>query len=433
MSAMSEHIGRTEPAGGAAGFTTVQDRGMLEWARRRPADGFVIGLALRLRGPRPTPERLAALVTARLPLVPALAEHLDGPVREESWLRAGDFDAARHVHRHVHRPDHRLDHDRAGDHRVQAALETMANQPVPENLPRWGLWLLDTEHRDTGHRDTGHHDTYWLVYRVHHAAQDGAAAGHTVRRLLDARTPAPAPRAPHRPDRPDSAHRPGPGRWAVAPAHAPAPTDGRLLATAEVPADALRAVSRASGASLNDVYLAALAGALRAWLPPAGRDRPVPVRVPFSVRLRSERQDRGNRFGYARVLLPVDEPHAAGRLSRVAEQTRSWPRDRNRRILDALPDAMLTPHVSAFLSPGDALATATLLQIPGPLALDGSPVTGGVALPPLVGGYLFSTVLFLHGARATASFTAESRHEHVRDLPRLWEKELTALTDATRA
>ncbi|MFF1796292.1 hypothetical protein ACFVXQ_19080, partial [Kitasatospora sp. NPDC058263] len=283
--------------------------------------------------------------------------------------------------------------------------ELMANQPVPGDRPRWGLWLIGT----------GRHDEYLLAYRVHHAAQDGAAVAHTISRLLDARASAvPAGDATTG------------GRWASAPLRG----DSRLLAVADVPADALRAVSRASGASLNDVYLAALAGALRHWLAPAQRDQPVAVRVPFNLRLRHERQDRGNRVGYTRVLLPVDEPGADRRLARVAEQTGHWPRDRTRRLLDRMPPQLMWEHTAAVVSPGDALASATMLGIPTPLAFDNSPVTGGIALPPLVGGHLFSTVLFLHGDHATISATAQTRHQHVRDLPGLWAREVLELAAA---
>ncbi|GAB2701255.1 wax ester/triacylglycerol synthase domain-containing protein [Kitasatospora kifunensis] len=371
-----------------------QDRGMLEWARLRPDDGFVVGAVLRLRGPGPAPERLAAVVRARLAQVPVLAEQLDGPVRAERWRRADAFDVAQHVHRLDGVPD------------PGRCAELMANQPVRDDRPRWGLWLVDT----------GRDDEHLLAYRVHHAAQDGAAVAHTISRLLDARAPAVPPC-----DSPT-----GRGRWASAPPR----TDGRLLAAADVPVDLLRTVSRASGASLNDVYLAALAGALRGWLAPTERDRPVPVRVPFNLRARHERQDRGNRVGYTRVLLPVDERAADRRLARVAEQTSCWPRDRTRRLLDRMPPELMWEHTSAVVTPGDALASATLLSVPIPLAFDGAPVTGGLALPPLAGGHLFSTVLFLHGGCATLSITARTQHQHVRDLPRLWARELVELAAA---
>ncbi|MEY9949854.1 wax ester/triacylglycerol synthase domain-containing protein [Kitasatospora sp. GAS1066B] len=385
------HMAESDPA---AEPDAGQDRGMLEWARLRPHDGFVIGAVLRLRGPAPTPGRVAALVRARLPQLPVLAEHLDGPARREHWRRADAFDAAQHVHR--------IDGPADPAH----CAELMANQPVPADRPRWGLWLIDT----------GRHDEYLLAYRVHHAAQDGAAVAHTISRLLDARAPA-VPAG----DSPTS------GRGASTPPR----SDSRLLAAAGVPADALRAVSRASGASLNDVYLAALAGALRNWLAPAQRDQPVPVRVPFSLRLRHERQDRGNRIGYTRVLLPVDDPAAERRLARVAEQTNCLPRDRTRRLLERMPPELMWEHTSTVVSPGDALASATLLGIPTPLAFDNSPVTGGLALPPLADGHLFSTVLFLHGGHATFCATAQTRHQHVRDLPGLWAREVRELAATT--
>lgn len=137
-------------------------------------------------------------------------------------------------------------------------------------------------------------------------------------------------------------------------------------------------------------------------------------------------------MGHARLLLPVDEPSAGQRLERMVEQTRFWPRDQIRRILDRAPHHMLWQHIAPSLSPGDALASATLLGIPTPLAFDGAPVIGSTAMPPLAAGHLFSSALLLCGTRATVSFTARGEHQHVRDLPRLWEQELATLAAATR-
>ncbi|AZM92175.1 MULTISPECIES: hypothetical protein [Streptomyces] len=377
-------------------FSPAQDRGMLEWARQRPDDGFVVGVALRLRGPRPGPERLASLIAARLAEVPVLQEYLDGPPREERWNPFDSF----HVGDHVH--------VLGGGGDPRTGTERMANQPVPDDRPRWGVWLLDAEREDE----------YLLAYRVHHAAQDGAAVAHTIRRLFTDRVPAiPLTEQPLE------------GRRS---ASCPPCTDDRLLTCVDVPVDTMRAVVRASGASLNDIYLAALAGAVRTWLSPGACQQPVPVRVPFNVRLRTERQDRGNRMGHARLLLPVDEPSAGQRLERMVEQTRFWPRDQIRRILDRAPHHMLWQHIAPSLSPGDALASATLLGIPTPLAFDGAPVIGSTAMPPLAAGHLFSSALLLCGTRATVSFTARGEHQHVRDLPRLWEQELATLAAATR-
>ncbi|MGW8783945.1 wax ester/triacylglycerol synthase domain-containing protein [Streptomyces sp. NPDC055796] len=369
---------------------------MLEWSRQRPDDGFMLGVTLRLRGPRPDPQRIAELVTARLPQVPVLAERLEGPLHQERWRADDDFDAARHVH------------VLAGTTTLRAGAELLADQPLHEGRPRWSLWLLDT---DRAHE-------YLLAYRAHHAVQDGAAMAYTLKRLLDPHTPLAAT-----------------STTTMTEQRASTPRHGRrrLLASADVPLPAMRAIVQATGASLNDIYLTALAGALRAWLPRADRDRPVAVRVPFNVRLRQERQDRGNRVGYTRLLLPVDEPKPGHRLARVVEQTGHWPRERTRRLLDRLPHQLIWKHIAASLQPGDALASATLLGTPTPLALDGSPVTGGSVTPPLPAGHLFSTALFLHPAGATLSFTARTEHQHVRDLPRLWENALGDLHTAARA
>ncbi|MFF4428366.1 wax ester/triacylglycerol synthase domain-containing protein [Streptomyces sp. NPDC001513] len=378
----------------------AQDRVMLEWARQRPNDGFVIGVALRVQGPRPTPERLAALVTARMAQVPVLAECLDGPLREERWRPADGFDIGRHVH------------VLNGAIDLHRTAELLANQPLGDDRPGWGLWL-------TG---TGRDDEYLLAYRVHHAAQDGAAVAHTISRLFDARVPEPAS---------EKSSKAVDRQWATTPP--PPRKQSRLLATADVPVEALRTISRASGASLNDIYLAALAGSLRAWLPRAERGRPVPVRVPFNLRLRQDRQDRGNRCGLMRILLPVEERGADRRLARIIEQTSSWPRDRTRKVMDNMPHHLFWKNFSISLSPEDALGSATLLGVHTPLAVGGAPVTAGLALPPLLSGHLFSSVLFLYGTRAAFSVTARTQHQHVRDLPHLWERELAELATATRA
>ncbi|MFI8275535.1 wax ester/triacylglycerol synthase domain-containing protein [Streptomyces sp. NPDC085929] len=381
-------------------FGPGQDRAMLEWARLRPDDGFVIGLVLRLRSTCPARERVATVIASRLHRVPVLAEQLAGPPRRECWQAADTFDAADHVHilEGVTDP-----HDFA---------ELMANQPIPEGRPRWDVWL----------GETGRQDEYLLAYRVHHAAQDGAAVTHTLKQLLD--TPAPATSAA------STSQIPAQGSSPACTASRPGP---RLLASAHVPVDAMRAISRASGASLHDVYLAGLASALRAWLPATEREASVPVRVPFNVRLRGERQDRGNRVGYTRVFLPLDESDAACRLASIVAQTSVWPRERNRRLLDRMHPDMMWKYALTSVTPGDALASATMLGIHTPLGLDGAPVIHGTALPPLAAGHLFSTVLFLHAERASLSIAARSEHQHFRDLPPLWTRSLTDLAAAVRA
>jgi diacylglycerol O-acyltransferase / wax synthase len=92
----------------------------------------------------------------------------------------------------------------------------------------------------------------------------------------------------------------------------------RVLARASRPLADLRQVKLRFGATVNDVYLAAAAGALRRLLQERGED-PVPLKtmVPVSVRDDGELDDLGNRISFMFVDLPCDEPDAERRLRRV--------------------------------------------------------------------------------------------------------------------
>ncbi len=99
-------------------------------------------------------------------------------------------------------------------------------------------------------------------------------------------------------------------------------SSGRLLARASRPLDDLRAVKERFRATVNDVYLAAAAGALRRLMHERG-ETPVPLKtmVPVSVRDDGELDDLGNRISFMFVDLPCDEPDAERRLRRVQMAT----------------------------------------------------------------------------------------------------------------
>ena len=82
-------------------------------------------------------------------------------------------------------------------------------------------------------------------------------------------------------------------------------------------------------ASINDVVLAALTGALRAY----HRERHVHAdelvcMVPMNLRGRDERDALGNRVGMFNVMLPVGEARADRRLARIVRQTQAAKADR---------------------------------------------------------------------------------------------------------
>ncbi len=95
-------------------------------------------------------------------------------------------------------------------------------------------------------------------------------------------------------------------------------TPRRTFATAELSLESLRAVRRAAGVTLNDVFLAVVAGALRAYLSRRGVpvDRPLVAGVPASTESPDGRLF-GNRVSNLFASLPIHEAQSARRLAMV--------------------------------------------------------------------------------------------------------------------
>ena len=100
-------------------------------------------------------------------------------------------------------------------------------------------------------------------------------------------------------------------------------TPHRSIGLADASFADVRAIKRHFGTTVNDVVLAASAGALRTWLLDHGGlpDRPLVVNVPVAVRGSGE-DDAGNRVSMILVHLPVQEPDPAERLRAIHAETR---------------------------------------------------------------------------------------------------------------
>jgi len=89
----------------------------------------------------------------------------------------------------------------------------------------------------------------------------------------------------------------------------------RRYAMARAPLDAMKAAGRAAGATVNDVLLAVVAGALGRVLP--ALDRPPVALVPVSVR--REGEEGGNRISTVLVDLPAGLDDPVARIASVHE------------------------------------------------------------------------------------------------------------------
>ena len=311
-----------------------------------------VGGVLILEAPPGGVDALAALVEARLPLVPRYRQrvaevpgHLANPV----WVDDSDFDIAYHLRRNgLPRP--------GTEAQLLDLVSRLASRPLHRRRPLWEMYLVDGLS----------HGRVAVITKTHPALVDGLSAIDIGQVLLDVEPDAPAPGpAEWRPERPPNgaqlvwealdeyARRPSAivdtARGAVtdvrstaarltgvaggllrtarktmlAAPHTPLNTTvgrQRRVAIARAELDHLKKVRKAYGGTINDVLLTVVAGALREWL--LSRGEPVvagtAVRALVPVSMQDEDAVAGNRVSSYLVDLPVGEPNPRVRLARLS-------------------------------------------------------------------------------------------------------------------
>lgn len=308
---------------------------------------LVVGLLDRA----PAPDDLTASLERAARALPRLRQFIEpaplsfGPPR---WRDDDRFSVEHHVRRV------RAASGAGGLDAALAVAEPDVAAAFDPARPPWTLTLVE------GLDD----DAAALVLRFHHAITDGVGGIEIADLLFDrsrraprrsrrATAPPPAPRTPGLPQRAVAAlgglaggalatvTHPraalgAPARVArsalrvlAPPAAAGSPllagrSLDRSLAVTERPLRRLKAAAAAAGGTVNDVLLAAVAGALATYHRKQGH--PVPaarVTMPISVR-RPGDDLGGNRFVPARFTLPVDDPDPAVRARIAGNIVRRW-------------------------------------------------------------------------------------------------------------
>lgn len=323
---------------------------------RRPRSGFDY-------------DGLLALIDRRLALVPRYRQkvrQVPGRLARPVWVDDGDFDITYHVRRSaLPRP--------GTDDQLQELTARLMARKLDHTRPLWEVYLVEGLSRNR----------VALITKTHQAMVDGRAAIDIGQVILDHS----ASRTPEGPDdlwmpQPepslgqlaveaiaDAVQRPGEmvenARAAVADATATArkvvgvlgglasamrvavvpppvgplnvPTSTqRRFAVAKARLDDFRAVRRAHGGTVNDVVLAVVSGALRAWLLSRGEavtsSTTLRAMVPVSIRAddTSSREGIadiagpvGNKVSAYLVDLPVGEPNPTVRLHHVSHAMRA--------------------------------------------------------------------------------------------------------------
>lgn len=375
------------------------------------------------------------------------------PLRGPHWEDDPDFDLDLHLHRAA-LPD---PGDRAA---LQDFLGDLIAQPLDRSRPLWHWYLID-----------GYGSGSAIVARMHHCIADGIALARVLLSLTDS-----SPEAGIEPGEPEETANQGgiagavgdilrPARQAAsltktlagAAAHealeiardpselvdlaAEASVDAKALAKTLLPGPDTRTVLKgdlgvpervawsdpipladvkevghAHGATVNDVLIAAVTGALRAYL--AGRDSLVDelhAFVPFNLRPLDEPLPRhlGNRFGLVRLAIPVGIEDPRGRLDEVhrrMEEIKSSPEGAVSYgmlgAIGATPAAIEQRLLELFSAAGSAVMT----NVPGPrepVYLAGTPVRGVLVWAPTSGSVSMSVSIFSYNGEVTVGVMSD--------------------------
>jgi WS/DGAT/MGAT family acyltransferase len=179
---------------------------------------------------------------------------------------------------------------------------------------------------------------------------------------------------------------------------------GRRLDALTLSLPRLLRIKDALDATLNDIVLSAVAGAVGRY----HAERKVPVAelhcmVPTSLRQSTERHALGNRVGAFNVALPVGEPDPLKRLALIQSQCRAAKQDRRGAVYPWLAGALAVMPTFVYR----LLAQAATRQInlictnmpgpPGPRYLAGAKVDAIIPFAPVALGVPLSIALMSYG------------------------------------
>lgn len=371
------------------------------------------------------------------------------PLGGPHWEDDPDFDPDLHFHRIALPPP--------GDVKtLRALIADVAATPLDQTKPLWQIHLVD-----------GYVDGAAIIVRIHHCIADGIALARVLLSLTDdsaERPPAEAGGGEARHGRLRALTSPARGVLSAAagatgalvhesveiardPSHLvdlataageelgglaklltlsddpPTPLKGEMgiakgvTWTAPIPLDDVLAMGHETGTTVNDIVLAAVAGALRRYL----RDRGAGVDeltgiIPFNLRPPLEPLPRnlGNRFGLVYLRLPIGIGDRRRRLHEIHARMTAIKASPEGAVSYGMLDAIgRTPAnveerlIDLFSAKGSSVIT----NVPGPqqrVSLAGTDVAGVLAWAPASGGVSMTISIFSYAGQITVGLLADA-------------------------
>jgi len=191
----------------------------------------------------------------------------------------------------------------------------------------------------------------------------------------------------------------------------------RVAWSTPFPLDRVKRSGRRSGATVNDVLVAALAGALHTYL--TDRESSIDelhIMVPFNLRPLDKPlpRDLGNDFGLILLALPVGLMDPGERLREVKMRMDAIKDSHEGPIAYGMLSAIgLTPPTveDRLISFFSSKASAVVTNVPGPreqVYFAGSPVQGVLVWAPCSGSMGMTVSIFSYQGEVTAGFMADT-------------------------
>ena len=173
----------------------------------------------------------------------------------------------------------------------------------------------------------------------------------------------------------------------------------RRLAMMEVSLDALKKAAKTVDGTVNDAYLAGIAGGLSQYHERHGT--PVnSLRALMPINLRSlQDANFGNRITLQRLIVPVGEQDPAARMRALHPVARAARDEPSLSVTEAIAGALNTlpvGYVGGILKHVDFVAS-NVPSAPIPVYLAGSKVTGMFAFGPTIGASINTTLMSYDG------------------------------------
>ena len=367
MSAVAERMSRVDHA----------------WLRMDSDANLMMIIGFWLLAPKLTLAELTDRLQTALLAYPRFRQKVVEDDAGAIWVEDEHFDIGHHVTREAlrHKPG-----ETALD-ALKRRVAELATQPLDPSRPLWQFHLVE----DLDGTQSA------MICRIHHCIGDGIALISVTLSIADGGKPPPQRKArdSERDAMADTLVKPlidlaSKGmdvglhvmQDAVALALMADDSPTRLKGTASpgkrvawgepLPLDDVKAVSQAYGVSINDVLLAAAAGAIGSYLRSQGDDtagQEIRALVPVNLRPPGEAWKLGNRFGLAPLMLPIGIVHPGERLYAVHARMNEL-KGSTQPLLAfavlALSGMLVKPMQDIVTGLFAKKATAVMTNVPGP-------------------------------------------------------------------